>query len=878
MEQPATFNFYHSIQQQHGPSITHKMKNFSNLLRSHAANKCRLSFLLECRSRGLTPRFIQDKSKVFDSLQQQTIHRQAHVTRLRQTFQLQFLNTEISICSDEIRQQTKTIASLRDQISNRLPSIVSEEFLSTQQLAHDRIRAARSSTHEQKLTNITLNFADASGTGFHTDFCVNLTGHPVPIEVLKLMGLGKKFALPVSKDHVPIARILAEIDQTFDVMVAPQDIKSQQRLLVHHDIMSYLRKPENFNTRDKYIRYLHKTTRKYLNENQDIIIINSDKGNKTVIMNKDEYHQKASEHLSDGNTYQLIDPSEPDQLKGMKTRNNKFVLQLHKNSHIDDEMLRRIYNENPQPPRIHFVVKTHKQDYPVRPIVSTINSPSAKLSRFLLEIMNTIPATHHFDVKNSTDLKQQIEEIRLLPGQILVSFDVTALYTNVPQEEAIQAALKLFPTATTTLPQQSFQEALNICVRENNLFLYNGHYYKQKQGLAMGSCISGILAGYTLNDVIERALKRLPKPPTFIRKYVDDIILVIDEDQVAETLRVFNSVHSSIKFTIEKEVNGSIPFLDVLLTREGERITTNWYSKPVASGRILNYLSAHPVSMKHNVALAFVKRAINLSHPKHHEENFRKTAEILAKNNYPSHIIKKVIKKARHARDTPPLTRDTETSTSGSEICYRSFPYISPLTDQIENHITAVTQNIKLGKKPLNKLGNTFSNMKEPCETPIIGGVYGLECQDCDKVYIGETQRNLKTRIHEHELDLKREKARIKRERERLLRIRLPNVTNVRTRQHQPAINEVDNIIRIQQINKNFSTAALQHQIVEGHTFDFAGFNVLERERFKPLRQLLEAIHIQMRPTATNFKMDTNNLHPTTKEIANYYRHHRHKT
>lgn len=54
-----------------------------------------------------------------------------------------------------------------------------------------------------------------------------------------------------------------------------------------------------------------------------------------------------------------------------------------------------------------------------------------------------------------------------------------------------------------------------------------------------------------------------------------------------------------------------IPFLDTLVVRDNNGLHTNWYKKPVASGRLLNYFSCHSYDVKRSIATAFAKRVIS---------------------------------------------------------------------------------------------------------------------------------------------------------------------------------------------------------------------------------------------------------------------------
>ncbi|XP_055590861.1 uncharacterized protein LOC129742948 [Uranotaenia lowii] len=99
-----------------------------------------------------------------------------------------------------------------------------------------------------------------------------------------------------------------------------------------------------------------------------------------------------------------------------------------------------------------------------------------------------------------------------------------------------------------------------------------------------------------------------------LKKYVDDLFLVLPKDKVHETLQSFNLYDSHLQFTVEEENEGRLPFLDMVVIRFPDgNMSTEWYSKPIASGRILNYLSLHSLKMKINVAYNFVQRVNTLS-------------------------------------------------------------------------------------------------------------------------------------------------------------------------------------------------------------------------------------------------------------------------
>ena len=67
-------------------------------------------------------------------------------------------------------------------------------------------------------------------------------------------------------------------------------------------------------------------------------------------------------------------------------------------------------------------MKIHKQNYPLRIIVSSINSPLYNLSLFLHNIINdSIPEAPSF-IKNSTDLINKLKDVKLEPDSRSVGF------------------------------------------------------------------------------------------------------------------------------------------------------------------------------------------------------------------------------------------------------------------------------------------------------------------------------------------------------------------------------------------------------------------------------------------------------------------------
>ena len=83
----------------------------------------------------------------------------------------------------------------------------------------------------------------------------------------------------------------------------------------------------------------------------------------------------------------------------------------------------------------------------------------------------------------------------------------------------------------------------------------------------MGSPFSPILADFVMDDLEKQKLANLDfEVPVYLR-YVDDILIVAPSTQVDRILQIFNANTLNIKFTLEKESERAINFMDITITR-----------------------------------------------------------------------------------------------------------------------------------------------------------------------------------------------------------------------------------------------------------------------------------------------------------------------
>ena len=113
-------------------------------------------------------------------------------------------------------------------------------------------------------------------------------------------------------------------------------------------------------------------------------------------------------------------------------------------------------------------------------------------------------------------------------------------------------------------------------------FQFQEEFFEQMKGAAMGSPLSPIVANLFMEEFEKRALESAPLRPRMWVRYVDDTFVLWPQDDEQEPnvfLQHLNSQQPAIQFRMEKEKDGRIAFLDVLVERREGRISTGVYRK-----------------------------------------------------------------------------------------------------------------------------------------------------------------------------------------------------------------------------------------------------------------------------------------------------------
>jgi hypothetical protein len=84
-------------------------------------------------------------------------------------------------------------------------------------------------------------------------------------------------------------------------------------------------------------------------------------------------------------------------------------------------------------------------------------------------------------------------------------------------------------------------DLLSFCLN-TTYFVFEGCYYQQVFGTAMGSPVSAVIANLVMEDVEQRALASVPVSLSFWKRFVDDVISAVSRNEIDILLQHLNSI------------------------------------------------------------------------------------------------------------------------------------------------------------------------------------------------------------------------------------------------------------------------------------------------------------------------------------------------
>ena len=349
-----------------------------------------------------------------------------------------------------------------------------------------------------------------------------------------------------------------------------------------------------------------------LKRDQLRVILTADKGVAIVIMDKQDYQEKAKALLEDQGTYKAL---KTDPTGRLKSRMINLLKKIKSEGGIDDILYKKLYPTGAVTTKFYGLPKIHKDGVPLRPIVSSRGSITYEVAKDLSRILKPLVGSSPHHIKNTGDFIQQIKEVKLQVDDIITSYDVSALFTSVPIEAArriIQRKLELDQQLhlRTNMKVDHITRLLEFCLT-TTYFQFQGSFYEQISGAAMGSPISPIVANLFMEEFEVRAIETAKNPPKLWKRFEDDTCVILSSESKEEFFQHINSIDPRIQFTTEEsKSDGSIPFLDCLVTPQTDgSIQTAVYRKPTHTDMYLHWDSYHHLAAKYSVINTLRHRA-----------------------------------------------------------------------------------------------------------------------------------------------------------------------------------------------------------------------------------------------------------------------------
>ena len=528
-------------------------------------------------------------------------------------------------------------------------------------------------------------------------------------------------------------------------------------------------------------------------------------------MDTADYVKEAERQLSDTNFY----------VKTTTNRTVEFaekiseVLQnMRDNDEIEEEHFQFcLPKKNCRTAKFYFLPKIHKKKVVGRPIISGNGSPTENISAYVDEHIKEYVKVFPSYVKDTTDFINKIRNLKTQNRIILVTMDVTSLYTNIPNHEgktAVERTLIEHNYSGKT-SRRSLMKLLD-CVLHMNNFEFNDENYLQVGGTAMGSRVAPSYACIFLSQLEKKLLARAPHKPDLYLRYIDDIFCVFStgEQAVEEFVDYMNSAHNTIKFTAEMSTE-EVTFLDtrVKVDKETNEIYTELYTKDTDTQNYLKYNSSHP---RHCKTAGPYGEFLRIRRNCHKLEDYDKHSILRVKDyqmrGYPLEKLEEAREKVRTLdRETllkpKPKAKDKKKSRIPLIVTFNpGLPNLRSIIDK-HWHILELSQKkgafkdkaiiayrrsknlsdylvrAKCSTKPKVKrnpnekpcptrwkcrfcphknkpnsfrsstTGRTYKCPHYTCKTANV--IYLITCTLCGKQYVGETSRTFRERMEEHE-------------------------------------------------------------------------------------------------------------------------------
>ncbi|XP_062713754.1 uncharacterized protein LOC134290604 [Aedes albopictus] len=485
-----------AIRNKYGPNGELLLRRFQRTATNLAKDNNRMKFLLNCRRCKVIPKCLNYK-----------IHIQLGSGRSREELDKLMFKQKIRILSVMVADVKRSIAELQKNKAHLFGKIETaferEDVVAVKKMVEKKSRSVHEESKrrgERKIER--LKNQRIAEMNIEEEWVENTTDTRIPDFLQRTLSLGPNFNVQ-NKIKMPYVEIVAGIEKGIRFKENADEIRGEVASAITNHI-NYVRQP-----RHGKLEWIEKdiaASRRFLEENPSLLITKADKGNKTVIIEAEEYHAKMMELLNDEDTYRKLraDPSN----RIMRKINAKVDGWLDQKC-IEKSEHRKMKISSCNPPRIYGLPKLHKEGRPLRPVVSTIGSATYQMAQYLAGVLENVVGKPEHHVKTSFEFAQQITGMQIPEEHMLFSLDVKSLYTNVPVQYAMECIEARWSEVAryTKIDKRSFLDATRLGL-DSTFFNYRGVTYTQTFGVPMGSPLSPVIANIVMERLEQESIQR----------------------------------------------------------------------------------------------------------------------------------------------------------------------------------------------------------------------------------------------------------------------------------------------------------------------------------------------------------------------------------
>ena len=276
-----------------------------------------------------------------------------------------------------------------------------------------------------------------------------------------------------------------------------------------------------------------------------------------------------------------------------------------------------------------------------------VGSPEYKLAKFLDMVIKPYILDKHM-LRSSYEFLEKLQEINLNSNQVMVSFDVKSLFTNVALQEAIDLISdKIYENNSNSnqlpIKKKIFKKLVNLATK-GRFYRKTNYFSKLMVFLGIHHLVLLYLTSFWIKWEPAFYKSNSIPPQNVYFRYVDDIFAIFNnEADSKEFLDRLNSQHKNLQFTMEKSTN-TLPFLDMELKIHNNNLQSWIWRKPTHTGVFLNFKAVCPLKWKSNLIGCMLNRAKNIcSNRQLFQNEVEKLRSMFFNYEYPNYFFDKVL-------------------------------------------------------------------------------------------------------------------------------------------------------------------------------------------------------------------------------------------